>query len=123
MIKKTARSKAKQKIEYIVNSVINELRTWTKAAQHENLWEDIVDQVQIQYYIFWDAYEDILEGIINDKIEKLSKDELKYLWENSDTYNDWVEDRSPDMSEIIDGVDRLIKGIVLSRASEEERPK
>jgi hypothetical protein len=102
-------------LDSIVEEVIKELKTWTKGAHHNNLWIDIIDQVQIQYSLFWDEYLKIIDGIISDKVEKLSFDKIRALLGEEDNYDEELLD-----SEIVDFLYNTIRGKVLGRAADEE---
>lgn len=110
-------------VSYIAKQVIDELKSWTKGARYSNLWEDIVDQVTIQHYISWSYYEDIIDSIIEDKIDKLSTKDVKLLRESSEKKNDWDEDRAPAKDEMLHDLNLIIRGIILGKADEEDSPK
>lgn len=107
-------------LDKISEEVIAELKTWTKEAHLDNLWEDIIDQVQIQHYLFWDSYEDIIDSVIEDKTDKLSVQDVEFLWEHSDKKDDWDEDRPPVKDEMLHDLNLIIRGMILGKASNEE---
>lgn len=110
-------------ISHIAKQVIDELKSWTKGARYCNLWEDIVDQVTIQQYISWSYYEDIIDSIIEDKTDKLSPEDVKFLWESSEKKYDWDEDRVPTKDEMLHDLSLIIRGIIFGKADEEDWPK
>lgn len=70
----------------IANRVIRHLCTLNDAllsgddSSLENTWDEICVQVQGEYSIFWDLYEEKIEGIIEAEIEKEDRAVLSSIW-------------------------------------------
>lgn len=56
----------------------------------QNVWEEICVQVQLEHSTFWDTYEEILEGLIGEQVEKLDRHELLALWFQTDVGIEWL---------------------------------
>ena len=58
----------------------------------ENIWDEICVQVQGEYSIFWDLYEDTIEGILEVEIEKEDRAVLSSIWLQTYDGNKWTCD-------------------------------
>ena len=99
-----------------------------------NLWDEICVQVQREYSVYWDAYEEYIVAIINESIRRLSKEEKLMIWLSSESFSEWADSFDEDdcddaFSEFFpEGYDSeaIIKTIyseVISRAEEYQNRK
>lgn len=55
-----------------------------------NIWEEICVQMQYDYSYFWDEYEDIVRGLIEENVLNLKDYELAAIWSQSDQGSEWL---------------------------------
>ncbi|HEX2753042.1 MAG TPA: hypothetical protein VHP34_08085, partial [Alphaproteobacteria bacterium] len=46
----------------------------------ESVWEEICVQVQLEHSTFWEAYEEVLEGLLSEQVDRLNPHEALALW-------------------------------------------
>lgn len=87
-------------IANLSDSIIRHLRgiTWDSGMMQspksnglKNLWDEICVQVQRDYSLYWDAYEDYIWSIVEELVRKLSKEEKLLIWMESDSFSDWAD--------------------------------
>ena len=56
-----------------------------------NLWDEICVQVQLDYSLYWEVYEDYIRIIIEERVGKLSKEEKLMIWLSSESFSEWSD--------------------------------
>lgn len=56
----------------------------------ESVWEEICVQVQLEHSTFWEAYEEVLEGLLSEQVERLKQHEVLALWFQIDEGVEWL---------------------------------
>ena len=56
-----------------------------------NLWDEVCVQVQREYSVFWDAYEEFIRTIIEERVQKLPKEEKLMIWLSSESFSEWAD--------------------------------
>jgi hypothetical protein len=115
----------------LANNVIQHLREIPNSAKQSgadsglfDIWEEICEQVQTEYSIFWDNYLDLVENACWQCCDKLDVALLKMLWLNTEAFIDWDEDEMPfDENDFMEGVSNHLTSRVLELAGEYELPE
>lgn len=92
---KIIRSFADVLIERIINRVIRNLQkldVCLSGLENGNTWDDICIQVQSEISIYWDMYEDTIQGYIEIELEKLSFEEKMAIWYQTEEGEKLIED-------------------------------
>jgi hypothetical protein len=80
-----------------------------------NAWEEICVQIQDEYSIFWDAYDQTTTDLVARHVHGLARHELEALWLQTDAGESWVYDE-PDERELhpvsVDDVIGYLKDVV-----------
>ena len=98
-----AKAWAKQLTSGIIKKVIADLRKMKSDEMLsgddsglKNVWDEVCVQVQNAQSFYWDAYEETIEGLLNEYIEPLDQDERLALWLATDEGWDYVYDHYAD---------------------------
>jgi len=83
----------------ITNNTIKQLQKLKAELSGEdsglkNVWDEICVQVQIEYSVSWDEYENMIESIISKYISKLKEFEKIALWYQSNEGWSWLYDNA-----------------------------
>jgi hypothetical protein len=57
-----------------------------------SLWDEVCVQVQIQHSVLWSLYEDIIDSLALDAINRLSQEERCAIWLQTDEGQEWVDE-------------------------------
>jgi len=55
----------------------------------KNIWDEVCVQVQDDYSVMWDAYEDTILGLIEQQVRKLDNEVIGAIWLHTDAGSDW----------------------------------
>ena len=89
---------------------------------HADLWDEFKDQAQNEQSIFFEQYEDIIQGIGNDIVVKLPEHELWLLWLETDHCLEHDGPALPAVNDAQQAVSEHLYSCVYRRADEEPMP-
>lgn len=87
-------------VRRIVNKVKRELQSFDRDSgmmqSHEdsglkNVWDELCAQVQGEESVFYSAYLDVVESIINGLLDACQEDEKIILWTQTQDYEEWKD--------------------------------
>lgn len=67
-----------------------------------NTWDEICAQVQGDQSVFWDAYEDTVDSVILNELQKLPDLELQALWLQTDVGLAWRDNARGEIDTVVD---------------------
>lgn len=124
---------AAQVAESAVRDTINRLEKMGRESMQSgddsglrNVWEEICDQVQTQYSVFWAIYEETMEGFLYEYVDALDRRSKLAIWSTTEEGWDWIYDHhaDPDGESSapfdIDAVVQKLKGALLAAAADYE---
>lgn len=57
-----------------------------------NIWDEVCVQAQVEYSVLWDAYEEVILGLIEREVHKLDKSIISAIWLQTEEGEDWDEE-------------------------------
>ncbi len=116
---------AREAARRITRKVISDLRQMTDTmpgddSELKTTWDEICVQVQDEKSFHWDAYDETVQAIVRDYIDKLPKHEQEAIWLQTDAGLDWrfaePDEREPQPVKDNDSVDWLTGEYVYGEA-------
>lgn len=95
-----------------------------------NIWEEWLVQVHGEQSIFYEQYEEVVQGMVNAFVEKLPRDEVGLIWLGSEAGADYLDELSeddvddePGLSDMKEGAVAELFSMVMEIANNSELPE
>ena len=88
---------AKECISKTVSQIIRKLQRFKETLSGddsglENTWDEICVQLQDEYSYHWDLYEDIVQGLIEEEVNKMANHVQVAIWLETESAFSFVEE-------------------------------
>lgn len=77
----------------------------------ENMWEEVCVQVQLQHSVYWNLYEDMMEGMVAHEVSLLKRHQLEAAWLCTDDGSEWHYTDEEDREEAVVDEDAVVQWV------------